>query len=134
MVSLEIIDLSLEENRPQVFAEEFDHVEVVDKAGMVPRESGGPAKTSHHLGQQWLWLAYRRLCGTSDLIRLPWWKTQPLTLKGQSDHEIEVIVPSSKLHRQQPRPNQSPKPLPFKNTYLSLNPCPTRYPSASSRK
>jgi hypothetical protein len=40
MVGFEIVNLLLEEDGPKVFAEEFDNVQVVEKAGTVARESG----------------------------------------------------------------------------------------------
>lgn len=41
MIRLEVVNLLLEEDGPQVLAEEFDHVEVVGEAGTVTREPGG---------------------------------------------------------------------------------------------
>jgi hypothetical protein len=41
MVGFEIVNLLLEEDGPEVFAEEFDDVQVVEEAGTVARESGG---------------------------------------------------------------------------------------------
>ena len=46
MIGLEIVDLLLEEDGPEVLAEEFDHVEIVEKAGPVAGESG---KTQLHV-------------------------------------------------------------------------------------
>lgn len=40
MICLEVIDLLLEEDGPQIFAEEFDHVQIVKEARAVARESG----------------------------------------------------------------------------------------------
>ena len=40
MICLEIVDLLLEEDGPEVFAEELDHVQIVDEAGPVAGESG----------------------------------------------------------------------------------------------
>jgi hypothetical protein len=41
MVCLEIVNLLLKEDGPQVFAEELDHVEIVDEAGTVAGEPVG---------------------------------------------------------------------------------------------
>ncbi len=40
MVCFEVINLLSEEDGPEVFAEEFDDVQVVDEAGTVAGESG----------------------------------------------------------------------------------------------
>lgn len=40
VIGLEVVNLLLEEDGPQVFAEELDHVEVIDEAGTVAGESG----------------------------------------------------------------------------------------------
>lgn len=39
VIRLEIIDLLLENNRPEIFAKEFDNVEIVGKARSVSREA-----------------------------------------------------------------------------------------------
>ena len=46
MIRLEIVNLLLEEDGPEVFAQEFDDVEAVDEAGAVAGESGGRVVSS----------------------------------------------------------------------------------------
>jgi hypothetical protein len=46
MICLEVVDLFLEHERPEIFAEELDHVEGVVEAGPVAREPASEGKQS----------------------------------------------------------------------------------------